>query len=113
MLPCYDWHDAIFGALPTRTNTSEGGGRPESLALVHTGLFLRLQLVWSPLDHLIRFGQNAVSRRFEFQADEFAAKLNYPAALKRGLIKLQEANLAGTYVRSLQGDVDQLEMSVR
>ncbi|BFI43046.1 STE24 endopeptidase [Marchantia polymorpha subsp. ruderalis] len=46
-----------------------------------------------PLQHLVSFGLNLVSRAFEFQADAFARKLGYADSL-RGLIKLQEENLS-------------------
>ncbi|XP_008810111.1 CAAX prenyl protease 1 homolog [Phoenix dactylifera] len=47
-----------------------------------------------PLQHLVSFGLNLVSRAFEFQADAFAKKLGYAAALRSGLVKLQEENLS-------------------
>ncbi|KAL9264374.1 CAAX prenyl protease 1-like protein [Drosera capensis] len=47
-----------------------------------------------PLQHLISFGMNLVSRSFEFQADAFAKKLGYAQELRSGLVKLQEENLA-------------------
>ncbi|XP_034928148.1 CAAX prenyl protease 1 homolog [Populus alba] len=42
-----------------------------------------------PLQHLVSFGLNLVSRSFEFQADVFAKKLGYGSALRGGLVKLQ------------------------
>ncbi|XWS32137.1 hypothetical protein CRYUN_Cryun23aG0135300 [Craigia yunnanensis] len=47
-----------------------------------------------PIQHLVSFGLNLVSRSFEFQADAFAKKLGYGAALRVGLVKLQEENLS-------------------
>ncbi|KAJ6818164.1 CAAX prenyl protease 1-like protein [Iris pallida] len=47
-----------------------------------------------PLQHLVSFGLNLVSRAFEFQADAFAKKLGYCKALRAGLVKLQEENLS-------------------
>lgn len=47
-----------------------------------------------PLQHLVSFGLNLVSRAFEFQADAFAKKLGYAAPLRAGLVKLQEENLS-------------------
>ncbi|KAE8693842.1 CAAX prenyl protease 1-like protein [Hibiscus syriacus] len=47
-----------------------------------------------PLQHLVSFGLNLVSRSFEFQADAFAKKLCYGSALRAGLVKLQEENLS-------------------
>lgn len=47
-----------------------------------------------PIQHLVSFGLNLVSRAFEFQADAFAKKLGYGKSLRAGLIKLQEENLS-------------------
>ncbi|KAK7274322.1 hypothetical protein RIF29_15405 [Crotalaria pallida] len=47
-----------------------------------------------PLQHLVSFGLNLVSRAFEFQADAFAKKLGYATPLRSGLVKLQEENLS-------------------
>ncbi|KAK4415916.1 CAAX prenyl protease 1 [Sesamum alatum] len=47
-----------------------------------------------PLQHLVSFFLNLVSRAFEFQADAFAKKLGYGVPLRAGLIKLQEENLS-------------------
>ncbi|KAI9181651.1 hypothetical protein LWI28_017173 [Acer negundo] len=47
-----------------------------------------------PIQHLINFGFNLVSRSFEFQADAFGKKLGYSSALRAGLVRLQEANLS-------------------
>lgn len=45
-----------------------------------------------PLQHLVSFGLNLVSRAFEFQADAFAKKLGYASHLRAALVKLQEEN---------------------
>ncbi|GJV45283.1 CAAX prenyl protease 1 [Tanacetum coccineum] len=47
-----------------------------------------------PIQHLVSFGLNLVSRAFEFQADAFAKKLGYSKPLRDGLVKLQEENLS-------------------
>ncbi|KAG5092666.1 hypothetical protein JHK82_051444 [Glycine max] len=47
-----------------------------------------------PLQQLVSFGLNLVSRSFEFQADGFAKKLGYASGLRGGLVKLQEENLS-------------------
>lgn len=47
-----------------------------------------------PLQHLVSFALNLVSRSFEFQADAFAKKLGYASELRSGLVKLQEENLS-------------------
>uniref|UniRef100_A0A1D1YLC6 CAAX prenyl protease n=1 Tax=Anthurium amnicola TaxID=1678845 RepID=A0A1D1YLC6_9ARAE len=47
-----------------------------------------------PLQHLVSFGLNLISRAFEFQADAFAKKLSYATPLRAALVKLQEENLS-------------------
>ncbi|XP_073065029.1 CAAX prenyl protease 1 homolog [Primulina eburnea] len=47
-----------------------------------------------PLQHIVSFLLNLVSRSFEFQADSFAKKLGYASPLRAALVKLQEENLS-------------------
>ncbi|KAJ0974435.1 hypothetical protein J5N97_016400 [Dioscorea zingiberensis] len=56
--------------------------------------FIIFEYTVMPIQHLVNFGLNLVSRAFEFQADAFAKKLGYSAALRAGLVKLQEENLS-------------------
>ncbi|XP_022770489.1 CAAX prenyl protease 1 homolog isoform X5 [Durio zibethinus] len=56
--------------------------------------FIAVQHTVIPIQHLVSFALNLVSRSFEFQADAFAKKLGYGAALRSGLVKLQEENLS-------------------
>jgi len=46
------------------------------------------------MDTIIKLLMNVLSRRYEFQADEFAKKLGYSTELARSLIKLQIQNLS-------------------
>ena len=46
------------------------------------------------MDTVIKLLMNILSRRYEFQADEFASKLGDPTELARSLIKLQIQNLS-------------------
>jgi STE24 endopeptidase len=46
------------------------------------------------MDTIIKLLMNILSRRYEFQADEFAQKLGYNMELARSLIKLQIQNLS-------------------
>ncbi|KHN29321.1 CAAX prenyl protease 1 like [Glycine soja] len=56
--------------------------------------FVAMQHTVIPLQQLVSFGLNLVSRSFEFQADGFAKKLGYASGLRGGLVKLQEENLS-------------------
>jgi STE24 endopeptidase len=46
------------------------------------------------MDTVIKLLMNILSRRFEFQADDFARNLGYSANLASSLIKLQIQNLS-------------------
>lgn len=48
----------------------------------------------APMDTVIKLLMNILSRRYEFQADEFAVGLGYSKELARSLIKLQIQNLS-------------------
>jgi STE24 endopeptidase len=45
-----------------------------------------------PIETLLSFGVNVLSRHHEFQADQYAKKLGYASALTSGLIKLHLKN---------------------
>ena len=55
--------------------------------------FLLFQFLYSPVESIIAFVANMLSRRYEFQADAFARDLGYAGSLASGLIKLQLKNL--------------------
>ncbi|MCJ1292003.1 hypothetical protein MMC34_003553 [Xylographa carneopallida] len=48
----------------------------------------------APMDTVVKLLMNILSRKYEFQADEFAAKLGYSKELAKSLIKLQIQNLS-------------------
>lgn len=48
----------------------------------------------APMDTVVKLLMNILSRKFEFQADEFAVKLGYSKELAKSLIKLQIQNLS-------------------
>ncbi|KAG0316090.1 CAAX prenyl protease 1 [Dissophora globulifera] len=55
--------------------------------------FLLFNFLYSPVESVIGFITNMISRRYEFQADAFARDLGYAGSLASGLIKLQLKNL--------------------
>ncbi|KAI9748257.1 MAG: hypothetical protein M1815_003413 [Lichina confinis] len=57
------------------------------------GLVLFNQIL-APMDIVISFTSNIISRKFEFEADEFAVRLGYAKELASSLIKLQVQNLS-------------------
>jgi STE24 endopeptidase len=58
------------------------------------GLMIVLQYILAPYSALVNFLMTVLSRKFEFQADTFAAELGRADALKTALIKLNNDNLS-------------------
>ncbi|OQV12000.1 CAAX prenyl protease 1-like protein [Hypsibius exemplaris] len=56
------------------------------------GLMIILQYIYAPVNEVLGFAMTTLSRVFEFQADNFAKKLNAAEALKGALIKLNQTN---------------------
>lgn len=57
------------------------------------GLIVVLQLILAPYNSILSFFATALSRKFEFEADNFAVSLNYANELLSALIKLGKDNL--------------------
>jgi STE24 endopeptidase len=62
---------------------------------------LLFQFISSPMDEVITFLQNMVSRKFEFQADGFAVSLGHAEQLQSALLKLEEENKSSMHVDPL------------
>nr|CAI5864815.1 unnamed protein product [Callosobruchus analis] len=60
---------------------------------VLVGLFVVLVYVLMPYNTLLNFLMTCLSRRFEFQADDFAVKLKKANALERALLQLNKDNM--------------------
>jgi STE24 endopeptidase len=58
----------------------------------NVGIALFAAAVWTPVQELTHILMAHVSRRFEFQADAYAARLGYRDALKRGLVSIHDKN---------------------
>ncbi|ODN75208.1 hypothetical protein L202_06405 [Cryptococcus amylolentus CBS 6039] len=59
--------------------------------------FILFQLVLEPTDAFVKFLLNAQTRRYEYQADEFAVGLGKKAELAEALIKLHVKNLSSPH----------------
>ncbi|KAJ3130048.1 CAAX prenyl protease 1 [Nowakowskiella sp. JEL0407] len=55
--------------------------------------FLLFQFIYSPVESVMGFLMNILSRKHEFEADSFAKSLGYSKFLKSGLVKLHLKNL--------------------
>ncbi|KAG2434349.1 hypothetical protein HYH02_012365 [Chlamydomonas schloesseri] len=56
------------------------------------------QFIVSPLDEVIHYLSNVVSRTFEFQADAFAVKTGHGADLRAALLRMEEENKGAMHV---------------
>ena len=84
---------ALFGYLSkNQLLFSAFGFTQEKPALI--GLMIIVQFIAAPYNALIDFLLACNSRRFEFQADTFAVRLNKAEALRSALIKLNNDNLS-------------------
>ncbi|KAI9635595.1 metalloendopeptidase [Dioszegia hungarica] len=73
------------------THNPAGGPQPIMIG------FMLFQLVLEPLDTVVKFGMNAVTRKYEYQADEFGVQLGMKDDLKEALIKLHKNNLSSPH----------------
>ena len=83
----------IFGLLLKSTWLTEALGVAYELGKYHIALFV-FSILYSPLSSIISIVMNVISRKNEFQADEFAA-VNYDGnSLEQALRKLSKRNLS-------------------
>ncbi|XP_053604288.1 CAAX prenyl protease 1 homolog [Plodia interpunctella] len=68
-------------------------GFPAGQEPIIIGLIVVLQMILAPYNSILSFFATAMSRKFEFEADNFAVSLDYPNELRSALIKLGKDNL--------------------
>jgi len=83
---------ALFAYLSKSKPLYEAFGFTDSQPVL-IGLMIVLQYITAPYSAVIGFLMSVLSRHFEFQADEFAAKLGKAADLAGALVKLNNDNL--------------------
>lgn len=83
---------ALFGYLYTQQNLYAAFGFPHDRPII-IGLMIILQFITAPFNAVMEFAVTVLSRRFEFQADEFAANMGKAEMLQSALIKLNNDNL--------------------
>ena len=84
---------ALFGYLYTNQMLYTAFGFANERPVL-IGLMIILQFITAPFNAVLDFAMTALSRRFEFQADDFAAKvLGRGDKLQSALIKLNNDNL--------------------
>eukprot|EP00095_Tigriopus_kingsejongensis_P001528 maker-scaffold214_size254108-snap-gene-0.16 protein:Tk01528 transcript:maker-scaffold214_size254108-snap-gene-0.16-mRNA-1 annotation:"caax prenyl protease 1 homolog" len=84
---------ALFGYLFRYQPLYTAFGFPKETPIL-MGLMIIMQFITAPYNALLNFLMTALSRKFEFQADEFAVGLGKAADLKTALIKLNNDNLS-------------------
>ncbi|XP_068698816.1 CAAX prenyl protease 1 homolog isoform X2 [Montipora foliosa] len=82
----------IFGYLMHNKMLFASFGFPDSQPTM-IGLLIIFQFIFSPYNELLGFLMTVLSRKFEFQADEFAKGLGFAAYLRSSLVKLHKDNL--------------------
>ncbi|XP_013192336.1 CAAX prenyl protease 1 homolog [Amyelois transitella] len=68
-------------------------GFPADQEPIIIGLIVVLQMILAPYNSVLSFFATAMSRKFEFEADNFAVSLNFSNELRSALIKLGKDNL--------------------
>ena len=82
---------ALYGYLYNMQPLYTAFGFPDSRPVL-IGLMV-IGFVTAPYNAVLDFAMTALSRRFEFQADAFAASLGHAAQLRTALVKLHNDNL--------------------
>merc|ERR1719445_1410517 len=83
---------SLFGYLSKSEPLYEAFGFTDSKPVL-IGLMIVLQYITAPYSAVIGFLMSVLSRHFEFQADEFAARLGKAKDLHGALVKLNNDNL--------------------
>ena len=84
---------ALFGYLYHLQPLYTAFGFPDEQPVL-IGLMIILQFITAPYNAILNFAMTALSRRFEFQADEFGKSLGRAEKLCAALIKLNNDNLS-------------------
>jgi len=84
---------AVFGLLVHNTLIYQAFGFRQGIKPVFLGLVIIFQYIFSPYNEVISVLMICLSRRFEFQADDFARQLYRATDLRGALIKLTKDNL--------------------
>ena len=84
---------ALFGYFYKSQLLYTAFGFDEGEKPVLIGLMIILQFITAPYNAVLDFAMTVLSRRFEFQADDFAVGLGRSEKLQSALIKLNNDNL--------------------
>jgi len=81
----------LYGMVMNSDRMYQDFGFGQNAKPVMIGLML-FSMLFSPVEHVISFCMNMLSRRFEFQADSFAKDLGYAKHLRQGLVAISTEN---------------------
>jgi STE24 endopeptidase len=84
---------ALFGYLYHMQLLYTAFGFPDERPVL-IGLMIILQFITAPYNAVLDFLMTCLTRKFEFEADAFAAKMGKAAELKTALVKLNNDNLS-------------------
>uniref|UniRef100_H2Y4I2 CAAX prenyl protease n=1 Tax=Ciona savignyi TaxID=51511 RepID=H2Y4I2_CIOSA len=84
----------VFGQLMNRRELFTAFGFFQANQPILIRLYIVFSFIFQPLNEIEEFLMHILSRRFEFQADEFAVGLGKKEKLKAALLKLFKDNLA-------------------
>lgn len=82
---------ALFSVFVSNRSLYQSFGFHDSPIMIG---FILFSEALAPMDTVLKFLMNVLSRKFEFEADQFALDLGYKKELARSLIKLQIENLS-------------------
>ncbi|KAH9817867.1 CaaX prenyl protease [Melampsora americana] len=90
------WNSALFSAFGFSPLDSSSSSSKSTYPILIG--FTLAQTLFTPINSIMSFGSNSISRRLEFQADHFAVKLggSYANDLKWALVRISAENKATT-----------------
>lgn len=84
----------VFNLFAQSTNLSIALGYSNATEPIFHLSLIAFGLLFSPIEHIIGIGTNMMSRKMEYQADEFASNLNFGNELILALKKLSKESLS-------------------
>ncbi|HCY00548.1 MAG TPA: peptidase M48 [Bacteroidales bacterium] len=84
----------VFNLFAQSTDLSIALGYSNATEPIFHLSLIAFGLLFMPIEHIIGIGTNMMSRKMEYQADEFASKLNYGNELISALKKLSKESLS-------------------
>jgi len=84
----------LFGNMINNKDLYESFGFDSTPTIIGFMLFM---MIYSPVEHVMGFLMNLLSRKNEFEADAFSVNLGYREDLRSGLITIHKENKSNLY----------------